>query len=128
MVGTSTRTLGAAAEQAACEFLKRRGLRTVKRNFRCRLGEIDLIMRDCQCLVFVEVRYRGARRIASAGVTVDYHKQRKLIRTAALFLAGHPRYSASTVRFDVVAVETNENDVRTIDWIKDAFRPSDASL
>ena len=128
MVRRSTRAVGAAAEQVACDFLNNRGLKTIARNFRCRLGEIDLIMRHRDCLVFVEVRYRGGRRIATAGITVDGHKQRKLIRTAALFLAGRTRSANSTVRFDVVAIDVDQSGRRTIEWIRVAFRPGDASL
>ncbi len=128
MVRRTTRAVGAAAEATACAFLNRAGLKTIIRNFSCRLGEIDLVMRHGECLVFVEVRYRGGRRIAAAGVTVDHHKQRKLIRTAALFLARQPRYQDCTVRFDVVAIDADERGRETIEWIRDAFRPADASL
>ena len=128
MVRRNTRAVGAAAEQVACDFLNDRGLKTVARNFRCRLGEIDLIMRHRDYLVFVEVRFRAGRRIATAGVTVDHHKQRKLIRTAALFLARQTRLANSTVRFDVVAIDVDQSGQRTIEWIRDAFRPGDASL
>ena len=128
MVGTTTRALGSHGEQVACEYLEHKGLKTVSRNFRCRLGEIDLVMCDRDCLVFVEVRFRGKRRKASALVTVDYHKQRKLIRTAALFLAANPRFSTSLVRFDVVAIDADAHNEHTVCWIRDAFRPGDASL
>lgn len=128
MVRRTTRAVGAAAEQVACDFLNDRGLRTVKRNFRCRLGEIDLIMRHHDCLVFVEVRYRGGRRIAAAGVTVDRYKQQKLIRTAALFLTRTPQLAKRTMRFDVVAIDVDQSGQRSIEWIQDAFRPGDASL
>ncbi len=123
MVRRDTRTLGINAENLAFEYLKRKGLKLVQRNFRCRLGEIDLIMQDDDQLIFVEVRYRASSGFTNAGLTVDIHKQRKLIRTASIFLAGHTGYSDNVIRFDVVAI--NGNDV---DWIRDAFRPQDASL
>ena len=85
-------------------------------------------MRHRDYLVFVEERFRGGRRIATAGVTVARHKQRKLIRTAALFLARQTRLANSTVRFDVVAIDVDQSGQRTIEWIRDAFRPGDASL
>ena len=128
MVRRTTRVVGARAERLADEYLRRRGLKTVSRNFRCRLGEIDLVMRDGNCLVFVEVRYRSGRRLTSASLTVDYHKQRKLIRTAALFLAGRSKFAACPVRFDVLAVDVDAQGQQTINWIRDAFRPGDASL
>ena len=128
MVRRTTRAVGDRAEQLACEFLTGKGLRTITRNFRCRLGEIDLVMRHGECLVFVEVRFRGGRRITGAGMTVDIHKQRKLLRTAALFIAGRPALANSAVRFDVVAIDADERGEQTLDWIRDAFRPGDASL
>ena len=85
-------------------------------------------MRDGGCLVFVEVRYRGGRRFTRAGLTVDMRKQRKLIRTAALFLAGRPQFANLPVRFDVVAIDTDDHGGQTIEWLLDAFRPPDASL
>ena len=85
-------------------------------------------MRDRDCLVFVEVRFRAGRRIASAGLTVDHHKQRKLIRTAALFLATQRGLAACATRFDVVAIDVDERGERSLRWIRDAFRPDDAAL
>ncbi|HSG58175.1 MAG TPA: YraN family protein [Woeseiaceae bacterium] len=123
MARRTTRALGAAAEELACRYLVDQGLRPIERNFRCRLGEIDLVLLDSRCLVFAEVRYRHSDRFVAAGLTVDYHKQKKLIRTAALYLARRPRFANHTVRFDVVAIEG-----KNVNWIRDAFRPADASL
>ena len=128
MVRRNARTIGLDAERLAFDTLRRQGLVPVSRNFRCRLGEIDLIMLDDACLVFVEVRYRASNRVASARQTVDTHKQRKLIRTAALFVAKKPRFAHSTMRFDVVAIDYDEHNGQTLEWIKDAFRPCDSSL
>lgn len=102
------------------------GLRPVARNFRTRGGEIDLIMLDGDCLVFVEVRSRRSNDFTEPGLTVDYHKQRKLIRTAAFFGARNPIYANHVMRFDVVAVEGA--DPPSIKWIGDAFRPNDSTL
>ena len=85
-------------------------------------------MRDGNCLVLVEVRYRSGRRLTSASLTVDHHKQRKLIRTAALFLAGQSGFAACPVRFDVLAIDVDARGQQAIKWIRDAFRPADASL
>jgi len=128
VVRRNTRTVGADAEHLASQFLSRQDLIPVTRNFRCRLGEIDLIMLDRDCLVFIEVRYRANNRFSRAGQTVDIHKQRKLIRTAALFLAKRAKFANSPVRFDVVAIDADEHGEKTIEWIKDAFRPADSSL
>ncbi len=85
-------------------------------------------MLDEDCIVFVEVRYRANNRFASAGLSVDIHKQRKLIRTAALFLAKRDLYANAVVRFDVVGIDANDNGKPAIEWIRDAFRPSDSRL
>ena len=126
MGSRSRRTVGAHAEQLAYRYLCDRGLHPVARNFRCRGGEIDLIMLDEGCLTFVEVRFRQSSAFSAPGPTVDRHKQRKLIRTAALFAARHPRYAQATMRFDVVAIEGDAAE--RVRWIRDAFRPDDSTL
>jgi len=85
-------------------------------------------MRDGNCLVIVEVRYRTDNRFARASLSVDIHKQRKIIRTAAMFLARNAQYANSVVRFDIVAIDADADGERTIEWIRDAFRPADSSL
>ncbi len=121
-----TGALGESAEQQALRFLARQGLKTVAKNFRCRGGEIDLIMLDADCLAFVEVRYRKSTRYCSPAPTVDARKQRKILRTAATFLSRQKRYRHHTVRFDVVAIAGDSK--KRLDWIKDAFRPNDSTL
>ena len=119
-------TLGDKAEQKALSFLIREGLKPVTRNFRSRGGEIDLIMLHGDCLTFVEVRYRTSSRFSAPAPTVDGRKQRKILRTAAMFLARERRYSRHTVRFDVVAIADGLDG--DIEWIQDAFRPNDSTL
>lgn len=121
-----TGTVGAQAEQLAFTFLLGRKLRPVARNFHCRGGEIDLIMLDGDCLTFVEVRYRASATFVPASHTVDVHKQRKIIRTAAMFIARNSRFGTHTMRFDVVTVEGSGG--KTVNWIKDAFRPNNSTL
>mgnify|MGYP001813812433 CR=1 FL=1 len=101
-------------------------MRPVAQNFRRRGGEIDLLMLDDDCLVVVEVRYRGSNAFTVPELTVDRHKQRRLVRTAALFLARHQRFSNYAMRFDVVAVEGRDRP--RVRWIRDAFRPDDSRL
>ncbi|MGB5631072.1 MAG: YraN family protein [Woeseiaceae bacterium] len=122
----ATGPVGARAESAAFDYLIRQGLRPVARNFRCRGGEIDLIMIHDQCLVFIEVRYRATADFAQPSHTVDRHKQRKIIRTAAMFSARNRAYAAHVMRFDVVAMEGY--DPPSIRWLRDAFRPHDSTL
>lgn len=119
-------TLGELAERAALEFLVREGLTPVSSNYRSRGGEIDLVMLHGSCLVFVEVRFRNSARFSSPELTIDSRKQRKIIRTAAVFLAGAQRFASHAVRFDVIAITGDGGG--GIRWIQDAFRPQDSSL
>lgn len=107
-------TGGAQAEQAAAAYLVKRGLQLVEKNYRCRFGEIDLIMRVGVTLVFVEVRSRSSRAFGGAAASIDAHKQRKLIAAAQHYLAqlGKP----PPCRFDALLFEGSE-----IEWIPNAF-------
>lgn len=106
---------GSAAEQAACQFLQQQGLTLVTRNFRCRQGELDLVMLDRQVLVFVEVRLRNNPRFGGALASVTARKQQRLIRAAQYFLSQYPEPRAC--RFDVVGFDGESQPV----WIADAF-------
>ncbi|MCP5419245.1 MAG: YraN family protein [Gammaproteobacteria bacterium] len=118
-VGISNTQRGSAAETLACQFLEARGLTLVSRNYRCRLGELDLIMRDAQQLVFVEVRSRASSRYGSAAETINHSKRQRLIRTATYFLQKN-NYSLPC-RFDVIAI-TQRGAALDLEWIKDAFQ------
>lgn len=123
MARADTGTVGRRAEASALAHLKAQGLQKIATNFRCRMGEIDLVMKDGDCLVFAEVRFRSNNRFASAAVSVDPFKQRKIIRTAAVFLGRHPQYSDFAVRFDVIGLDQS-GDQTSLQWIRDAFRPN----
>ncbi len=101
----SAATIGRAAEDHALQQLSTQGLRLVARNFRCRLGEIDLVMRDGDTLVFVEVRARSSARFGSAVETVGPAKRRRLQASAALFIAWHPALQHQALRFDLFAID-----------------------
>jgi putative endonuclease len=109
---------GRAAEEAACGFLEERGLRPVARNFRCRQGEIDLVMAEGRTLVFVEVRYRRDIRFGSAAESVNGRKQRRIITAAQYYLQQNPGASKQPCRFDVVALG---GQGEAVEWIKNAF-------
>lgn len=110
---------GAAAEQAACDYLIAQGLKLEQRNYRCRGGELDLVMRQGDTLVFVEVRYRSNPRFGGAAASIDTAKQRKLLLAATTFLAEH-RLSNHPCRFDVVTV-TPHNGELDLQWIPNAI-------
>ena len=122
MAASSSIAIGDRWEKRALQHLLSCGLEKIAENFRCRLGEIDLIMLDRECLVFVEVRYRRSNRFATAAASVDGLKQRKLLRAATAFLARNPQYCDAPVRFDVVAFDAASDDQCTLQWLKDAFR------
>jgi len=111
---------GAWAEALACRDLEARGLTLVERNFRLKCGELDLIMRDAERLVFVEVRYRSSERWGGGLASVTPGKQRRLIRAANGFLARHPTLRRLPCRFDVVAVSGNAESP-TLRWVQGAF-------
>lgn len=110
---------GAEAETRAEKFLHARGLKSCAKNYRCRLGEIDLIMRDGETLAFIEVRLRNNPRFEHAAESVNRRKQQKIIRTAQHYLLQNQLMDKIPCRFDVVAISgTNDTD---IEWISDAF-------
>ena len=109
---------GAQAEQTAARFLQKQGLRLVQANYRCRFGEIDLILKDGDTLVFTEVRMRSSQGFGGAAASIDARKQAKLVRTAQHFLASLP--STPPCRFDAVLMTTPEG-VGGIEWVKNAF-------
>ncbi len=113
---------GACAEKRALKFLQRQGLRLVRRNFRCRFGEIDIIMQDRNCLAIVEVRSRGSAGFESPALTVDEHKQQKIARTTLAFQAQSVHYRDWPIRFDVIAILGTDSGPGAIQWIQDAFR------
>jgi putative endonuclease len=113
---------GKQYETRAAGLLKARGLTLVARNFGGRLGEIDIIAREGDRLVFVEVRSRGNGRFSSAAGTVDKRKQQRIIRTAQLFLQHQPGYANMPCRFDVIAFEPPQSGLgRRVRWIRGAF-------
>lgn len=116
--------MGTTAEIYAEQFLQQQGLITRTRNYRCKLGEIDLIMLENNprgdILVFVEVRLRTNKRFAPALETVDYRKQQKIIKTALRFLQEHKLYDKIACRFDVIALDQT-GTAPPVQWIKNAF-------
>ncbi len=122
MIRGGTLAAGRSAEKLALAHLRRNGLKPVDRNYRTRRGEIDLIMLDGDCLVFIEVRYRTRSDYASAIESVDRHKRARLTAAAAKFLATHDAYRHHTCRFDVVGIDADGPRSARIDWRRDAFR------
>lgn len=111
---TMRQAKGAAAECAAAQMLAARGLSVIARNFRVKGGEIDLVCRDGDTTVFVEVRLRTRQDYGGAAASITATKQRRLILAARHWLA---RHGETPCRFDAVL-----SDGETLEWIRDAFR------
>ena len=124
MAGTLSRRLrrGAAAERRAERFLRRQGLKPVARNYRTRVGELDLVMLDRDCVVVIEVRYRRNARFVEPALTVDGPKQARIVRATRSFLSERAWLADYAVRFDVVAIGDTQARSGAIQWIRDAFR------
>jgi putative endonuclease len=120
MSKTSAQQTGQNAEDSACTYLVKQGLKLITRNYQCRLGEIDLIMQDKESLVFVEVRFRRKQNFGTSSETVNYFKQKKLLRTARFYLQQKRLTDKVPCRFDVIAI-ADEATHANIDWIKNAF-------
>jgi len=119
----SARSIGILWENAALAHLRHAGLEPLTRNFNCRFGEIDLVMRDkasAGSIVFVEVRYRGERARGDGTASVGAAKRAKLVRVAALYLQSHPALAAEPCRFDVIGC-SGTPDHPQFDWTRNAF-------
>jgi putative endonuclease len=116
-VRTPKQRAGAAAEQAAERHLAAAGCRVLDRNARYREGELDLVVRERELVVFVEVRLRTDARYGGAAASVDAFKRKRLARAAQRWLAERFGERWPACRFDVVAVDGGGR----IEWIRDAF-------
>ncbi len=105
---------GQAGEDRALDYLAGQGLQLVERNFRCKVGEIDLVMRDRDSLVFVEVRRRDSLDFGGALASVTPAKQRRMVRAAQFYLQRYRQLPPC--RFDVIAI-----DGHGLNWLKNAI-------
>jgi putative endonuclease len=112
--------LGTQYERKAESFLNKKGLKTIARNFRCRLGEIDLIMQDKDCLVFAEIRYRQNTGFGGGAASVTRTKQQRIICTAQRYLQQNAHRAMNPCRFDVISMSHSHGRL-TLDWIRNAF-------
>jgi putative endonuclease len=108
--------LGVDAEAVAATFLEARGLTILVRNYRCRLGEIDLVARDGRTTVFVEVRRRASSSFGGAAASITTAKRLKLLKAARHYLSRVR--TTPECRFDAVLIQ---GEPPRIEWIRDAF-------
>ncbi len=116
----STQEIGFNAQTQAKNYLIQQGLTFITQNYTCKRGEIDIIMKDNQQLVFVEVRYRTSFHYGSSAATIGIQKQQKIIYTAMRYLQYHQLKNVAC-RFDVMAMTCNKQANLEINWIKNAF-------
>jgi putative endonuclease len=115
--------IGQREEQRAFEYLCEEGLKPLARNYRVRGAEIDLVFRDREMLVFVEVRARGAGALVDGAGSVSAGKRGRIVRGARWWLAEHPEDAQTPCRFDVVSVTLADADQPArLEWIRDAFQ------
>jgi len=111
---------GARAEKSAQKWLQKKGLLHVLSNFRCRHGELDLVMRDAGCLVIVEVRYRRLPTFGGALESVSATKQRRIGLATQQLLREHRELYSLPLRFDVLAMSGPVGEP-AFDWRRNAF-------
>ena len=111
---------GPEAEELACQYLQDQGLKLLKRNFRTNRGEIDLIMQDKSCVVFIEVRFRRSSRYGSAEESISPGKCRRLNAAALAYLQQSPQGGNTQARFDAVAISPNNHQLGNfaINWLQ----------
>jgi putative endonuclease len=114
------RAAGTMFEERACSALERAGLKLLVRNYTTRYGELDLVMRDGDAVVFVEVRHRLRAGHGDAIASITAAKQAKLVQTAELWLAAHPQHAHRACRFDVVSYDGPADNAQ-MNWLRSAF-------
>jgi putative endonuclease len=114
--GLNKRQIGSVYELKASDYLTKKGYQIIERNYRCRIGEIDIIAIERDCLCFIEVKYRKNEKTGDPLEAVDKRKQQKIIRTAQYYLLTHSKYQSIKCRFDAVGILGEE-----IRLVRDAF-------
>lgn len=122
MAALEKKVLGARGEDLAASFLKKNGYRILDRNYRCALGEIDIVARDGDVLVFVEVKTKSSRNFAPPQLSVTGLKKKRMVRLSSEYLSKKGLREVDC-RFDVVAItEAGGGGRHSIELIRDAFR------
>jgi putative endonuclease len=110
--------LGRDAEQRATDFLLAAGLQIVTRNYRCRMGELDIVAQSGGTLIIAEVRCRSRNDYGGAAASVTARKQQRIVRASRHLLARQPALARLPVRFDVLVVPPNGS---AVEWLRAAF-------
>ena len=112
---------GSEAENMACGYLEAHGLKLLAANYRCRYGELDLVMRDGVHVVVVEVRSRRSDRHGAPEASITGRKRRCLMRATRCFMRDNPQFNGMMLRFDVVGVLKEASRAR-FRWIRNALQ------
>ena len=115
------KAIGQLGEELALAHLLANGLKPLIRNYRCKMGELDLVMMERQTLVLVEVRCRSSNDYGGAAASVDWKKQHRLVLAAEHLRMKRAELRRYAARFDVVAITIGNQPKAKVDWIKNAF-------
>ncbi|MCG6890674.1 MAG: YraN family protein [Gammaproteobacteria bacterium] len=112
---------GLRFEDLARRYLGARGLCLQESNYRCRFGEIDLIMRDAETLCFIEVRFRRSLDFGGASASITRAKQRRIIKAALFYLSTKRQSMNQALRFDALLIQQQADGKQDFNWIQNAF-------
>lgn len=121
---TPRQLCGKRAEDLAASFLSSQGFEIIERNYRRRLGELDLVAQRAGVLIIAEVRTRASETFGGAAASVDWRKRRRIARTAAALLQRRADLARLPVRFDVIIVSDPGGAAPRIEWLQHAFEVS----
>ena len=108
-------------EDLARDYLIKQGLGLLQSNYRCRFGEIDLIMLDDEIICFVEVKFRRSLAYGGAAGALSRAKQHRIIKTAQLYVAANRRFGNRALRFDAFLIQQQSDGTNDFNWIRNAF-------
>ena len=114
------RSVGSDAEELACEYLRSQGAQILEKNYRCNIGEIDIIARDGKYLCFIEVKFRKSTKYGEPQEAVSYFKQRRICKVSKFYLYSKYKSLDTSIRYDVIAISPDDK-ILTFKWIKNAF-------
>ena len=115
------RAIGQEGETLAVDYLQSQGLQVIARNYRCRMGEIDIVAtQKPDILIIAEVRLRSRRDYGGGAASVDWKKRCRILRTSRHLLMQQPQLAKLRVRFDVLAIQPDDGR-HHIEWIRGAF-------
>lgn len=117
------RLKGALGEQAAARYLREKGYELISANYKTKFGEIDIIVKKDDYIVFVEVKTRQLNTLVAPYLAVNEVKQKKIIQTASSFIKSNQQYSKFSYRFDIIEIFTDGLKVVNVNHLENAYIP-----